>query len=544
MQVSPRILGPDGNPVRMPVPAGPRGRVDVNRLLAAGFGAASYSDPDLASWTPSNYSAHSAYWPDRIPLLSRIHDLARNDGWVSGGITRQVDAIIGASFRLASKPNARILGISPDAAAELANEIEAAWKDYADDPDCWIDAGRRMTFSGLVALGFRHRLVDGEGMAAILYSERAGSKFGTCVQVIDPDRVTNPYNAVDTWFRRSGIELGELNEPVGYYIRLSHPGDMNVFNPNFWKWEFVPRETSWGRRVFVHAFEADRAGQYRGTPVLAPVVKRLKMLGRYDEAELQAAVLNAVMAAIVESPFDHDQLAASFGGGEELSSYQQSRIDYYQAAPVNLGGAKMMFTYPGEKVNLTKPQHPNSVFEHFTRASLRNIASAMGMTYEQLSMDWGQVNYSSARAALIEVWRGFTARREFFATQFCDPIFAAWLEEAIDLGRVKLPAGAPPFAEAKAAYTACRWIGPGRGWVDPQKEASAAVQRISAGLSTLEAEVAEQGGDYLEMLDQRARERKEMEARGLDPDAINAAAGKAKPSADDGEDEPKKKEAK
>ena len=76
----------------------------------------------------------------------------------------------------------------------------------------------------------------------------------------------------------------------------------------------------------VHAFEPGRAGQYRGVSVLAPIIKRLRMLGRYDEAELQAAVLNAVMAAFVESPFDHDQFASALGGGEELSAYQQQRL--------------------------------------------------------------------------------------------------------------------------------------------------------------------------------------------------------------------------
>ena len=48
-------------------------------------------------------------------------------------------------------------------------------------------------------------------------------------------------------------------------------------------------------------------------------------------------------------------------------------------------------------------------------------------------MDWGQVNYSSARAALLEVWRGFTARKEHFAQAFMAPIYAAWLEEGSDL---------------------------------------------------------------------------------------------------------------
>jgi lambda family phage portal protein len=241
-----------------------------------------------------------------------------------------------------------------------------------------------------------------------------------------------------------------------------------------------------------------------------------------------------VMAAFVESPFDHDQFASALGGGEELSAYQQQRLDYYQAAPINVGGAKIAFTFPGEKVTLSKPSHPNSVFEAFERASLRNIASAMGMTYEQLSMDWGQVNYSSARAALLEVWRGFAARKEHFAQAFMAPVYAAWLEEAIDRGIVTLPKGAPDFAEAKAAYCSAKWIGPGRGWVDPHKEATAATERLAAGLSTLERECAEQGADYLETIQQRARERKEMMALGLDPDAMPDR----KPPSDDADDQP------
>jgi lambda family phage portal protein len=484
-------------------------------VLASGFRGASYSDPDLAGWTPNLYSAHAAYKGDRIPLASRIHDLVRNDGWTSGGVTRVVDSIIGATWSLTSKPNARALGISDDAADELANSIEAAWAGWADDPDCYCDAERRLNFGGILGLLFRHRLVDGEALAKIEWLPRGGL-YSTAVKVVDPDRLSNPYNQIDTVTRRMGVELGPSEEPIGYHIRMAHPGDAGVYNPNLWKWEYFERETPFGRRLVVHAFEADRGGQVRGQPLLAPVVKKLRMLGRYDEAELQAAVLNAVMAALVESPFDHEQIAGAFGGGEELSSYQAQRLAYYDAAPVQLAGAKMMFTFPGEKVTLTKPSHPNSVFEHFVRASLRNVASALGTSYEQLSMDWGQVNYSSARAALLEVWRGYTARRGHFAAQAVQPIYAAWLEEAVDKGTVKLPAGAPDFYAAKAAYCAARWIGPGRGWVDPLKEAQAAAFRIASGVSSLEREAAEQGDDYLDTLRQIARERKEMEALGLD----------------------------
>jgi capsid protein len=55
---------------------------------------------------------------------------------------------------------------------------------------------------------------------------------------------------------------------------------------------------------------------------------------------------------------------------------------------------------------------------------------------------------------------------------------------------------------------------------------------LAAGLSTLERECAEQGEDYLETIQQRARERKEMMALGLDPDAMPGR----KPPSEDGDD--------
>ena len=124
-------------------------------------------------------------------LASRIHDLARNDGWASGGVTRQVDAVIGAGWRLSSKPNARSLKIDPDVARIWRPISKRPRKDYSEDPDCWCDAGRRLSMGGLLALAFRHRLMDGEALAVILWLPRGG-KYATAVQVIDPDRLSNP----------------------------------------------------------------------------------------------------------------------------------------------------------------------------------------------------------------------------------------------------------------------------------------------------------------------------------------------------------------
>lgn len=216
---------------------------------------------------------------------------------------------------------------------------------------------------------------------------------------------------------------------------------------------------------------------------------------------------------LITSPFDHEALAEALGSGDgkaldgAITGYLAGKLGYWKdAPPIHLPGAAVNFLYPGERAEHTPPTHPNAVFEHFVRAGLRHVAAALGLSYEQLSADWGQVNYSSARAALLEVWRGFSRRAALYATDFAQPVYVRWLEEAVARGRVVLPAGSPAFAEAKAAWTRCRWRMPGRGWGDPLKEAQAAAARIGLGVSTLEREAAEQGLDWEENLRQRARE--------------------------------------
>lgn len=527
----PALTGPDGVDLPAALRAQAQQKARMNHAFGMGgrgraYNGASVTDPDLASWSTHNPAPQSAIASDRAVLSARIHDLARNDGWASGGVARIVDAVIGSNWRLSSKPNARALGIADEAAAEVADVIEGKWRDFADNIDCACDAGARMNFGGILALAFRHRIWDGEALAALKWIPRSYA-YSTAIQVIHPDRLSNPDNLPESYYLRSGVEIDANAAPIAYHIRGAHPGEAHYADMLGWRWERVPRRTAWGRPQIVHAFEAQSAGQFRGVSPLAPVLKKLRMLGRYDEAELQAALLNAVMAAFVTSPHDPEQLADSLDTGA-LSKYQDVRLDWHEERPISLGGAQLNFLAPGEEIKLTNPNHPNSVFDSFERTVLRNIATAIGVSYEQLSMDWSQVNYSSARAALVEIWRGFTARKDNFAFQFVQPIYSAWLEEAIDRGDVKLPKGAPSFYEAKTAWCASKWVGPARGWVDPMKEAQAAVARIEAGLSTLEDECAEQGRDYQDVIVQQGRENKMRERAGLPP--IHGLSGQLAPN--------------
>ena len=111
----------------------------------------------------------------------------------------------------------------------------------------------------------------------------------------------------------------------------------------------------------------------------------------------------------------------------------------------------------------------------------------------------------------MEAWRFFSGRRQWLTTYWAKPVYELWLEEVIAKKLVE----APNFYQNKAAWTRAKWIGAGRGWIDPVKEAEASRIRMENNLSTLEEECAAQGLDWEEVLEQKAREKAKIDELGL-----------------------------
>lgn len=489
------------------------------RRMSAREGAAptayQAADPvsqELAGWHPYRGSADGDLLSERPTIDARARDLIRNNGWIAGFRQRQTDKTVGGQgLRLSAKPDYRALGLTAEWAREWGRQVEAEWRQFANDPSYFCDVGRRLDMAGIQAQAYNHYLAEGDALAVLHWREdRPGARCRTAIQVLDPDRLSNPYDQPDESHLRGGIETDADDAPVAYHIRRAHPGDYFADGNDAWTWERIPRETAWGRPIVIHHYDAiRRAGLTRGISALSAVLSRTKMLDKYEGVELQAAVLNAILCAFIESPFDPKALEETLSDGK-LGEYQDLRSAYHQQRNLTLGGVKLPALFAGEKIGFQTASRPNAAFASFEAASLRGIAAGLGTSYEELTQDWTQTTYSSARAALLESWFTLSSRRHRFASGFMLPIFGAWLEDVIDLGLIDLPPGAPSFQDARAAYTRSLWLGPGRGWVDPTKEKQGAVMGISAGLSTLEREAAEQGLDWEEVLDQLRVEMKEM----------------------------------
>lgn len=478
----------------------PRVRVKAG---SAAYDAGDVMRQEIAGWRPRLDAPDAEMGYEREEITARVRDLARNNGWASGAIVKEVDAVLGANFRPSSKPDWRALGVSPEDATALGRDIEAAWRGYADDPRFLCDATRTTTMAGLFALGYRHYLTEGDALGVLHWEE--DRPWSTVLRVVDPDLLSNPQGTPDSADLRGGVAIDAHGAAMAYNFRGAHP-NAPWASPDSFHWERIARETEWGRPQVVHFFDKHRDGQTRGVSRLTSVAEKLKMEDKYGRVELQAAVLNAVLGAFIKSPFDHDLFADSLNR-DDLTAYQDERAKFHETRKVTLGGVQLPTLFPGEDIGFHTAQRPAAQFGDFETAVLRNIAAGLGISYEQLAADWSKTNYSSARAALIEIWRSWTARRLSFAQRFCQPVFIAWLEEAVDRGIVRIPAAWPNFYDALPAYARAKWIGPGKGFVDPVKEMQAAAMRVKAGVSTLEDEAAElTGSDYEDNMAQIARE--------------------------------------
>jgi lambda family phage portal protein len=486
------------------------------------YDAASWFTNESQDWFPWIRSPDNEINIYRDRMVARVRDLVRNDGWAAGGITGVLDSTIGGYYRLISNPDhawlKRRYGAAFDHvwADEYRQAVEAEWRGWADDPNFYCDATRQLTMSQIFYLALRHKLVDGEPLAMLDWMpERQGygaATYATAVKLIDPDRLSNPYEMVDTMHRRGGVEIDDDGAPVGYHIRRAHQNDWYAAVQSM-EWDYAARETEWGRPIVLHDLDRDRVEQHRGLSVLTPVLNRFKMLTTYDRAELQAAVVNAIYALAVESPYDPKGLREAMGDGEQIDDlrfYWDELAASRKSRGLKLDGVQIAHFFPGEKAVPLNPTRPNANYDPFSHAVLRHVASALGTSAAQMTKDWSKTNYSSARSEILDAWKTMSRRRVHFDTGFSNRVYMGWLEEAHEIAPLPLPPGAPDFAEARAAYARCRWLGAARGWVDPVKEAQGAALRMDAATSTLLEECAEQGKDWEEQLAQRSIEARKM----------------------------------
>ena len=492
--------------------------------IRGAYRTTSPNNKNTAGWVTSDGSADADTLADLPKLREQSRDLIRNEALPAGAINTVVTAVVGAGVVPQSRIDYEFLGINEEQAAQWERRAERIFAHWAESTAC--DAEGRLNFWKMQDLVQRSKLESGDVFAVRRYLPAPNRLVATSWQVIEADRVSTPSDKVSVLQDRirAGIETDTSGKPAACYIAQKHPGESTSLLST--EYTRIPYLDPAGNPLVLHVARRLRPSQTRGVPYLAPVIELLKQLGRYTEAEVTAAVISGMFSVFVKTPAAGTAgspiQSMQFNGG--LPGVVGSQPPLPQGNKVSrLQSGIIMDLLPGEEIQIAEAQRPNTAFDPFVLALLRQIGAALEIPFEILIRHF-TASYSASRAALLEAWRFFLRERDALVSDFCRPVWEAVITEAIAAGLLD----APEFFTdplKREAYLAADWVGQSAPQIDPVKEANAAKLWNELGVLSLQDISAAQGRDFDRTIRQIAKERKlkqELLPQPADPSAAPA----------------------
>ncbi|WP_407224332.1 phage portal protein [Escherichia coli] len=169
-------------------------------------------------WNPPSESVDAALLPNFTRGNARADDLVRNNGYAANAIQLHQDHIVGSFFRLSHRPSWRYLGIGEEEARAFSREVEAAWKEFAEDDCCCIDVERKRTFTMMIREGVAMHAFNGELFVQATWDTSPSRLFRTQFRMVSPKRISNPNNTGDSRNCRAGVQINDSGAALGYYV--------------------------------------------------------------------------------------------------------------------------------------------------------------------------------------------------------------------------------------------------------------------------------------------------------------------------------------
>lgn len=475
-----------------------------------GFQAADNADKAIMLW-----KAEIANLEDDLKskeqIEARIFDLYRNNDLMRGLVEKMVDTVVGSKVLLQSMPDYEALGVGRDEALRWQKIVEREFHHYVDSPDNWISADRSMDFTQLCRQAYRSKIFTGEITASLEWRYSQPEGYKTCINLFSPNRIKTPPQTTDAFF---GIELDNYGGAIAYHIEKTN---LDTKDSLYRQKEFkrVLKRNKYGYLQLIHIFEPLLPEYPRGISRLACVLKKMKQLDRYHEADLDKAIITTAYVFAITSDEDPETVAEilsgvsqakekyeslALGGGDSnipadlLAKRDSIRNRILEERWVEVTGGNIMHLFSGEDIKTVAPPNTITSSAEFAKGHTRNIANGIGISYELGSGDFEGVNYSGGQLSLGIYEHSANIERKLYAHKFATLVFRAWLDEAIDKGKVPLLGGVDYWSN-RDKYSKCTFTGVKRVHVDPLKAANAHAKSLASGTTTRTDIVQENGGD-------------------------------------------------
>lgn len=441
----------------------------------------------VSDWIANSTSADSELYTSLRTLRNRSRQLVRDNEYAGNAIDRIIpNNVVGQGIGFQSQVMMRRGGKLDE---KINSLIETKYRRWQRATFCHT-AGK-LAFADIERMVVREVAESGEILVRMIKSSFGGSEVPFALEIIEADQL------VDNWSGRTengneirmGVEVDKWQRPVAYWLYPRHPGDYTIAStaPSN-TWQRVPADE------VIHIALFDRPLQTRGVPWLHNVMVKLRHMGGYEEAEIVRARASASIMGFIESPeLDNPVTPEDAMNADDV-------MDGEKVFDLSPGVVKELA--PGEKFNGFAPTSANTALEPFMRFMLRSVAAGTGISYESLSKDFSQSNYSSSRLSLTEDRDNWRVLQAWLIRQFHQRVYEAWLEMAVLSGVLNLPA----YETAPEIYQEVRWMSRGWDWIDPVKEVAAKKAEVRAGFTTVADVIASKGGDVEDVFRQRRRE--------------------------------------
>lgn len=462
----------------------------------------------MAGWKPALRDVQDDVSNSWEMAAARAIDMIHNSGWIAGAIDQAVANTVGTGLRLRSMPENELFGMSEKDAQKWRKLVEQRFDLWANNPvECDIE-GRR-TFGQMQEAAFRSWIATGEILGEIVWRRRFGLRYGTKVRLLPPHKLANTTDPLTRTM--AGVRMDADGFPTAYLAKRKDPflGEYDVV---------VPARDRLGRPKVIHVFQG-MPGQVRGITPLVPALKVAKQFDQLADATLMASLIQTVFAAAItsEDPTEdilqgllspQEQAKLTAQGVSPFEAWFEAQAGWYDANKVDVGiGGRIAQLFPGQKMEFLSPTQPATAYKEFALHLLRELARCLGLTYESATGDYEGATYSSVRMAVNEIFSITTTRRKNILAPFCQPIFDAWLEEAVEKGDVPFPGGIAAFLANRTAVCRAGWPGAPKPQADDLKTAKAHEVYRNMGVITDEAIANDLGFDIEDVYAQRAREK-------------------------------------
>ena len=416
---------------------------------------------NLARWRPSSETIEQELRSGKRGLIRRrCKEVVENSSLLSGERREFVSDLVGEGIRINFSARPR----------RIENRLQNLWDSWVDLPWSYDE---EENLNGLVKLCLSEVFVSGEVFLRKIPDPQTGYKY----QVIPAHQLNESAVSAsiegDNIFSE-GIEYDLRGRKAAYHFYRNSPDPLQV-SLNL---ESVRVEASEIHHIYLRS-----GSERRGLPIILPVIVKSRFLEDLAGATLRKQLIASCFAAFV-----HD--ISSEASNEEISETEQEEIEpgTITDLPIN------------RTVSFPNPP-TNSDYADLQKNVKQDIAKALGTSYEALSSDYSEVNFSSARQGHQRKLRHMRVYRDFLLKDaIMRPIVSDFLEAIQTQGILNF--NLRPTWEMLVQKDII---------VDPAREIPAVISELRNGLVSWKDIIALRGKNPDQFLERLRRERDQLQ---------------------------------